>query len=192
MDKQEVIKELNDQKRCWNPEYILSWSQKKDWTESELFEACHDFENVLDTEYENDFTFECSYVEVAKCFIDDSKCKEACKKALTKEEPKPFTADWDQIKIIAVESFETPGEWSVQFATGFGFNVWMDNRVTESNDVDSDWNRYIFYDWDEEGQKIKQFQENDSNFDICSSMALDAGIKNGIIVSVDNGYKAAK
>lgn len=103
-----------------------------------------------------------------------------------------YRTDWNKIKIIAVESFETPGEWSVQFDTGFGFKVWMDNKVTKSNDIESDWNRYIFYDWDTEGQKIKQFQEDNDNFDICSSMALDAGIKNGIIISVDNGYKAAK
>jgi len=61
---------------------------------------------------------------------------------------------------------------SVKIDTGKGFFVWVD-VWKEGDDLMADWNKYIFHLNNSIDTEIKNFQENDNNFDIATSLAIE-------------------
>jgi|APGre2960657404_1045060.scaffolds.fasta_scaffold210669_1 hypothetical protein len=64
--------------------------------------------------------------------------------------------------------------------------AWVDVWI-EEEDVQCDWNQYIFLDSDPNDMAIKTWQENPDNFDMASSLAVEALEKAGIIRQAENG-----
>lgn len=65
---------------------------------------------------------------------------------------------------------------AVLIDTNKGFNVWMD-IYKDCDELYCDWNQYIFHLNNPLDLKIKKFQEDVNNFDICSDLAIDFYIK---------------
>ena len=61
---------------------------------------------------------------------------------------------------------------SVLIDTGKGFNVWMD-VYNDGSELTTDWNQYIFILTDENDLKIRDFQNDCNNYDICNSLAIE-------------------
>ncbi len=61
---------------------------------------------------------------------------------------------------------------SVLIDTNEGFNLWVD-VWQEGNELQADWNQYIFHLTDENDMKVKTFQENDDNVSECFNLALN-------------------
>jgi len=61
---------------------------------------------------------------------------------------------------------------NVLIDTKKGFSVWVDvwNNGCE---LETDWNKYIFFEYNTLDMRIKSFQENIDNFDICTSLAIE-------------------
>ena len=72
----------------------------------------------------------------------------------------------NEITAIKFENHKT--HYSVLLKVPIG-EVWMD---VDHGLQSADWNQYIFFDLNSRDQEVKEFQENDDNFDICSSVAL--------------------
>ena len=70
-----------------------------------------------------------------------------------------------------MKAIKIDGTGSVLIDTGKGFNVWMDVWM-DGQDITADWNQYIFFLDNPEDVKIRKFQGDDNNFDICSSLAI--------------------
>jgi hypothetical protein len=80
---------------------------------------------------------------------------------------------------------EAQGGYSVLIVTK-GLNVWVDVHI-EDKDAVVEWNQYIFHDNDLRDQKVKEFQDNPDNYDIASSLAVQAVEFYGYIRQEDNG-----
>lgn len=72
------------------------------------------------------------------------------------------------LEIIAVKIDDSN---SVFLQTNKGINVWVDVWL-EDGEITADWNKYIFYLDNEEDVKIKKFQEDISNFEEATSIAI--------------------
>lgn len=69
-------------------------------------------------------------------------------------------------KIIAVETIKhASGEQSNSYRVQFNKNMilWFDTERDENGELTGDWNKYIFFDTDEQDQKDKAFQDANSD-----------------------------
>ena len=64
--------------------------------------------------------------------------------------------------------------------------AWVDVWI-EEEDVQCDWNQYIFFDNDPKDQALKEWQENTDNFIMATDLAIEALEKAGIIRQAENG-----
>jgi hypothetical protein len=64
--------------------------------------------------------------------------------------------------------------------------AWVDVWI-EEEDVQCDWNQYIFSDDDPNDQALKKWQENTDNFIMATDLAIEALEKAGIIRQAENG-----
>ena len=64
--------------------------------------------------------------------------------------------------------------------------AWVDVWI-EEEDVQCDWNQYIFSDNDPNDQALKEWQENTDNFIMATDLAIEALEKAGIIRQAENG-----
>ena len=60
---------------------------------------------------------------------------------------------------------------SILIDTNKGFNVWLD-VFEEDGELYADWNKYIFHLDNSNDVEIKEFQDCNDNFDICTSLAI--------------------
>jgi hypothetical protein len=70
---------------------------------------------------------------------------------------------------------------TINDSDGFGvqiqdgeINVWIDVWENDNNEFVADWNMYIFSVGNSIDDDIKAYQENNNNFDKCSSLTLEA------------------
>jgi hypothetical protein len=52
------------------------------------------------------------------------------------------------------------------------FNLWVDIWEDSSGELTADWNKYIFYLWNEQDVKEREFMGKDYNFDMFTSAAI--------------------
>ena len=64
--------------------------------------------------------------------------------------------------------------------------AWVDVWI-EEEDVQCDWNQYIFFDSDPKDQALKEWQKNIDNFIMATKLAVEALEKAGIIRQAENG-----
>jgi hypothetical protein len=64
--------------------------------------------------------------------------------------------------------------------------AWVDVWI-EEEDVQCDWNQYIFHTNDPKDQALKEWQENTDNFLTASDLAVEALETAGIIRQAENG-----
>ena len=64
--------------------------------------------------------------------------------------------------------------------------AWIDVWI-EDEDVQCEWNQYIFHTNDPKDQALKEWQDNFDNFDMASSLAIYALETAGIIIQAENG-----
>ena len=66
-------------------------------------------------------------------------------------------------KIIKVEPTTPDGYISIKIDFGNHMILWFDAHKDEDGEITGDWNKYIFYDNNEDDQKIKEFQNANSD-----------------------------
>jgi len=67
--------------------------------------------------------------------------------------------------------------------------VWFDVEIVD-NDVECDWNKYIFFLDNNDDLKIRDFQENIEMFELIDSISVDYLCNNGLIYQGDgDDYK---
>jgi hypothetical protein len=69
---------------------------------------------------------------------------------------------------------------SVLIQTKSKLQVWLDCEIIE-NELNFDWNKYLFNLKDSKDIEIKTFQESTDNFIMCCELATDYLIQKGLI-----------
>jgi hypothetical protein len=78
------------------------------------------------------------------------------------------------------------GEYYAVLVAANGLKVWLDISIVD-NDVVVEWNQYIFHTNDPDDLKVRDFQDDPDNYDMASSMAINALEVEGYIKQDNNG-----
>lgn len=88
-----------------------------------------------------------------------------------------------ELRVEKIELSNNTNEFSV-LVSGEK-NLWVD-VIVKGGDVESDWNKTMFFENDAEDMSIKAFQENLDNFEDYSSTAINHLQKVGLIDQNDD------
>lgn len=88
------------------------------------------------------------------------------------------------MKVLKIDDINAVLIKSDEFEYPLWMDVWMDKNDTEPQ---CDWNQYIFHLDDPKDVAIKAFQEDCSNFEEFSSMAMEELEKQGILIQNNDG-----
>lgn len=105
------------------------------------------------------------------------------KRLETVEETAAYLIENFEGKVTNYENDFKDGMAAYVYDAALDYGCWMDIIVdTDCNDLYSEWNKYIFHTDDFEDCVDQKFQESDSMFEYCDSVATSFFINKGIII----------